>query len=210
MRTATLSRSERSAQRFLRSAGRAESMFRELGFRHAPRRHNPNVGNLVESLTAVLYDQVTFAQSAAFTKTVLFQTPIGQSGKTLAQTNMTFPGVLPNPYRFTIYALAVHIANNTIPADMQNLLTNVSFSLFVNTKPYQQGPLAVFPAGRGWKLDAAANVGTVPAGSAPIFSTGNGVPDPRAVFTLDIPLTIEQGEQFSVVLNPETAFNLTA
>ena len=195
-----------------REQRRAHSLFHNMGFRHVPRRQNPTLGGVIEVITQPLYDQVSFAQGAAFAKTILFQTPKGQGGKTLAQTNMTQAGILPNPQRFTIYAICVLISNNTIPADMFNLVTNVSFELDINTKPYFQGPLVTLPAGRGFRLDSIANVGQAVAacGFIDAYSTTNGVPDPRAVYTLDAPITIEQGEQFQVVLNPETAFNLTA
>jgi len=190
----------------------SNSLFRKLGFRHGLKRHNPNLGGVTEVITQYFYDQVSFAQGAAFARTILFQTPKGQGGKTLAQTNMTQAGILPNPQRFTIQSIQVLIANNTIVADLVNLLTNVSFELDVNTKPYSQGPLAFYPAGCGFRMDSIAQVGQPPAagGFIDAYSTSNGIQDPRAVHLLDAPITIEQGEQFQVILNPETAFNFTA
>jgi|GEM_PF-1203902 len=207
-------RQERQASRFVsrqlsRKQAHRESLFARMGFDNLRRAHNPNIGGVVQSLSYSLYDQVSFAQSAAFTRTILFQSPLGQAGKTLAQTNLSQAGSLPTPQRFTIYKICAHISNNTIPADLQNLLQNVSFQLAIGSKVYQQGPLSMFPAGRGWKVDAAANVGVPPAGSAPVFSTSNG-PLSSDAGLLDIPITIEETEQFSVSLNPETAFNLTA
>jgi len=197
------------AHRYLRHR---ESLFRSLGIRPHAHRQNPMAPGVVDVVTQSLYDQVTFAQGASFTKTLLFQQPKGQGGKTLANTNMTQPGQLPNPQRFTVMAICVYILNNTIPADFANLLNNVSLEFDVNTKWYVQGPLAMFPAGRGFKLDAAAQVGQAPSsgGAVDLYSAGNGVPDYRSVYVLDAPVTIEQGEQFQVILNPETAFSLTA
>ncbi len=168
-----------------------------MGFDHLVRHRNPNLDGVVESITYSLYDQVSFAQSAAFTRTIRFQSPLGQAGKTKAQTNLSIAGSLPTPHRFTIYGICAHISNNTIPADMQNLLQNVSFELAINTKSYQVGPLAMFPAGRGWKVDAVAGVGVLPAGSSTVLSTLNGPLDSKGVFMLDIPITIEQGEHSS-------------
>ena len=200
------------ARSFGGNFGRVPAWRKELYRRHyGEKKHNPNLGNVVEAITYSFYDQLSVAANTAFpSPTLLFQTPLGQSSKLLSQTNMSFPGVLPNPQRFTIWALCVLISNNTIPADMQNLVQNVTLQLFINTKPYQQGPLVMFPAGRGWQLIAASNVGTVPSGSAPLYSTGNGLTDPRAVYAFDIPITVEQGEQFQVQLVAQSGFSTSA
>jgi hypothetical protein len=212
MRTASRFEQAQLARNMGRSSRNPISLATRLGLykRYAQKRQNPNLAGVVEAITYSFYDQATFAQNAAFAQTLLFQTPVGQGGKLLSQSDMTFPGVFPNPQRFTIWAICVHISNNTIPADMQNLVQNVTLQLSINTKPYQQGPLALFPAGRGWELVAAAQVGTAPAGSSALYSTSNGPVDPRAVYMMDIPITIEQGEQFNVLLVPQSAFNLTA
>jgi hypothetical protein len=177
----------------------------------APHRQNPNLGGTIDVITTELYDQLTVNVATAFpSPSILFQTPKGQGGKTLANTNMTAAGILPNPDRFTIWAIAAHISNNSVPSDFQNLLSNVTLELYINNKWWSQGPLVAYPAGRGYKVDSVANVGTVPAGSAPVFSVTNGVQDPRAVSLLDASITIEQGEQFSVVLTAQTGFNTSA
>jgi len=199
----------RNYRRFIRE----ESLRRGFKLR-STRRQNPNLGGTIDVITTELYDQVSVNAATAFpSPTILFQTPVGQSGKTLANTDMTAAGILPNPDRFTIWALAVHIANNTIPADMQNILANVTLQLYINNKWWSQGPLAAYPAGRGWRLDSIAQLGNTadaPASSQIQYSTTNGVPDPRAVALLDASVTIEQGEQFSVVLTAQTGFSTAA
>jgi len=72
-----------------------------------------------------------------------------------------------------------------------------------------QGPLLSYPLG-------AAIVSILPPtsarslGSAPIYSVTNGIQDPRAVALLDASITIEQGEQFSVVLTAQLGFSVAA
>lgn len=186
---------------------------RERGMRlpSARKRQNPNLGGTIDVITTELYDQLTVNVATAFpSPSILFQTPKGQGGKTLANTNMTAAGILPNPDRFTIWAICAHISNNSVPTDFANLLSNVTLELYINNKWWSQGPLVAYPAGRGYKVDAVANVGTVPSGSAPVYSVTNGVQDPRAVSLLDASITIEQGEQFSVVLTAQTGFNTSA
>lgn len=171
---------------------------------------NPILGGVEDYITQPIYDSVNFAQAAAFTQQTMFQQPRGQAGKTLAQTNMTSPGFLPNPQRLILRALRVFISNGTVPADMFNLMQNVSITLTLGTKPYFLGFLGLLGAGCGAMVTAAAQVGTAPAGSAPVFSTSNGVPDQRSIFALNQPITIEQGETIQVILNPDTAFNFAA
>ncbi|MGH9501672.1 MAG: hypothetical protein ACRD20_02345 [Terriglobales bacterium] len=172
--------------------------------------HNPTYPGVVDTLNQPSYDSVSFAAGAAMTKTVLFQSPIGQGGKTLAQTNMTQAGQLPFPNQLVITSIKVYVANNTLQADLQNLISNVSFTLTIGTKPWFQGPLVLLPAAMGGYITYAAQIGTAAAGDRPYFSTTNGVPDPRASYALTLPITLQAGEGFNVTLNPETAFNFAA
>src|SRR5579862_2946992 len=200
--------------RFKQMSGREYQRFRHSLNRRlaiATRKQNPNLGGTIDVITTELYDQLTVNANTAFpSPSILFQTPKGQGGKTLANTKMTAAGILPNPDRFTIWAVAVHVANNTIPADMANLLSNVTLELYINNKWWSQGPLVAYPAGRGYKVDAASQLGTGPGTSQPIYSVSNGLQDPRSVALLDASITIEQGEQFSVVLTAQTGFNTAA
>jgi hypothetical protein len=187
--------------------------YRELkagNFGKRARCSNPSVGGIEDLITQPLYDSVSFAAGAAFAAQTMFQTIKGQAGKTLAQTNMTFAGALPNPQRLNVRALRVWIANSTAPVDLFNLLQNVSIEVVFNGKPYFQGPLGLLTAGCGAMVTAAAQVGTAPAGSAPVFSTSNGNPDQRNVFSLNQPIMIEQGEPIEVKLNADIAFNFAA
>jgi len=200
--------SERSKERFVERFKQRNSMLRTLGVRCAMRQ-NPNIGGIVDVITNPLYDQLTVGQGALFpASTVLFQTQLGQGGKTLAQTDMTAAGQLPNPQRFTIHSICVLIANNTIPGDMYNLTQNVTLSLNVQTKPFAYGPLITFPAARGWQTFGAASGDA--AALTLIYATSNGSVDPRAAYLLDAPITIEQGEQFSVTLANQSGFSLSA
>jgi len=175
------------------------------------RRQNPMVGNILEVVNWIQYDSVSFGQSAAFTKTTLFQTPIGQAGKTLADTNMTQAGQLQSPQKLDILAIRFYVSNNTIPVDVQNILQNVSFQLFVGTKPMWQGPCLWLTAGCGFYSPSVAfttaGLGLAGAGEG-AFNTSVGVPDQRSVYSLTQVLTIESTEAFSVVLTPEHAFNM--
>lgn len=182
------------------------------GFGAMPRvtGRNPLVANIMEVINQPVYDSVSFAAAAAMTKTVLFQTPIGQGGKTLASTYMTKAGQLEQPQKLVCRAIGLFFANNTAPIDLVNFLQNVSFTLTVGKKPMLECPALNLTAGRGAIAYSQAELGTAAAGDATSVSTSNGVPDPRAVFTLNQPIVIEGGEGFSCTLNPEVAFNFAA
>lgn len=174
------------------------------------RRQNPIVSNTLELINQPVYDSFSIAANTAFAKTVLFQTPIGQSGKTLAQTNMTKAGQLEFPQKLEIHAIRVWIANNTTLTDLVNIQQNVSFVFTVGKKPMLEVAVGFLPAACGAVLNSAAQVGTAPVGAAVSYSTGNGIADTRSAFTLDYPIVIDSGEGFSVTLNPETGFSTQA
>ena len=137
--------------------------------------------------------------------------PIGQNGKTLAQTNLVVGGQLQYPQYLELHSISVPIANNTTLTDLINILSLVSFTLTVGTKPMLQVPVWFLPSGCGAILNAVAGIGSsLPATAAVGYSTGNGIADPRAVFALSCPFVINTGESFNVTLNPETPFNTQA
>jgi len=209
-----IERFDRYAQlgRAVRGEGFDPSLLAPLNFGRMPKvsGKNPLVANLMEVINQPVYDSVSFAQAAAMAKTVLFQTPIGQGGKTLAQTYMTKAGQLEQPQKLVIRAIALFFANNTAPVDLVNFLQNVSCTLTVGKKPMLECPALNLTAGRGAIAYSAAELGTVAVGDVQFVSTSNCVPDPRSVFTLNQPIVIEGGEGFSFTLNPETAFNFSA
>ncbi len=184
-----------------------ENNYRQIGML---RFKNPHVPNMEETINQPYYDSASFAQAAAFTKTTLFSTPIGQGGKTLAQTNMTQANVLPNPQRLYVTALRVFIGNDTAPVDLNNMLRNVSITITVGKKPMFEGFLGLLTAGCGGIVTAASNLGTALGGAAPVFTTSNGHPDQRNVYSLTQPFPIDNGENISTTLFPETAFNFAA
>jgi hypothetical protein len=208
--------------RFTRNAGLREAFFKgegfdsslidSLDFGRLPKvsGKNPLVANLMEVINQPVYDSASFAQASTMAKTVLFQTPIGQGGKTLAQTYMTKAGQLEQPQKLVIRAISLWLANNTAPIDMINFLTNNSFTLTVGKKPMLECFCGNLTAGRGLVTYAAAELGTLATGDVQFVSTSNGVADPRTVFTLNQPIVIEGGEGFSVTVNPETAWSFSA
>jgi hypothetical protein len=174
------------------------------------KQRNPLVGNMLEVINQPYFDTVSFAAGAAMAKSIMFQSPQGQAGKTPAQTNMILPGQLPQPQKLVVRQIRLFVINNTVPVDLANLQWNCSITFVVGKKPYLEVPAGALPAGQGFIQYSAAQLGTAPVGSTVSYSTSNGVPDPRATFILSQPVTIEAGESFSFIINPETAFNFAA
>jgi hypothetical protein len=208
-----------SEERFGRSDRRLRgerfdpSLLAALDFGRLPKvvGKNPLVANIMEVINQPVYDSASFSAGATITgPTVLFQTPIGQSSKTLAQTNMTKAGQLEQPQKLVIRAIDLWISNNSLITDVLNMLVNWSFVLTVGKKPMLEVPLLNLTAGRGVIATAAAQLGTLTTGNIPFTSVSNGIPDPRSVFTLNQPIVIEGGEGFSVKITPETSFQFVA
>lgn len=177
---------------------------------HRPRFKNPLVGNLGDVINQPIYDSFNVALNTAFPLTTLFAQPFGQGGKNQNQTNMQLAGQLPPPQKLVIFALRLFISNDTTITDMNNILRNVLITFTVGVKQYFAGPPLFLTAGCGAILSAASQVGTAPAGSAVQYSSTNGSPVQQNVFSLTRPIVIESGETFSLVLNPQTAFNTQA
>jgi hypothetical protein len=157
------------------------------------------------------YDTLTTAAGAAFAKTPYFSTAIGVSGKNLSATNLTGQGgQVPAGETLVVRSVRIYIANTTVPADFQNIINNVSVQFLVRNFPIYQCTPEWFPAGNGGVTLAVGNLGTLPSGTASVASSTNGMPVQTSVYDLKAPYTMESQLNFTVLLTPETAFNLTA
>lgn len=129
--------------------------------------------------------------------------------------NMPLGAQLPNGWSFLVQALRIAPAvfpSQTAAAapaagavagalnDLMGFITNTTTQLSVGDKTYGRWPTFMLPAGGGPSA-TMSNVGslTAPASSQIQFAT-NGVPDPRSVYSLGIPVVIPPQYQFSVVL----------
>ena len=175
------------------------------------RKRNEVAPGLTSYRDGWYYDSFTVAAGAAFPVVNSFATAQGAGGKTLAQTNLTGQGgQLPQGQTILIRSIRIYISNTTVPADFQNILSNVSVEFKVNNTPIYQTVPGWFPAGYGAITTAVANVGTVPAGTAPVVSTTNGMPMQTAAYELKFPYSLESGLNFTVIWTPQTAFNMVA
>ena len=81
------------------------------------------------------YDRMVM--SATVTETRLFQSPVGQNSKTLADTNMKVGGSMPNGTNFKAHALKVIYTSSTEKATMENfykMLANTTVEIILDGK----------------------------------------------------------------------------
>ena len=157
------------------------------------------------------YDTVTFGAGAAFAKTAMFSTPIGVGGKALNATNLTGQGgQVPSGETLVARSIRISISNLSVPADFANIVANVSVQFLVRNVPIYQCTPDWFPAGNGAVTFAVGNLGVLPAGTVSINSSNNGQPVQTAVYEFKYPYTMESQLNFTLLLTPEVAFNMTA
>jgi len=138
--------------------------------------------NGVEILTQPLWDSITLGASDI--KASLFQTI---TSKTLYNTNMTAAGAFPSGYSFTIKGIAF----SQLPGQTGALLIALqkgTVELFVGSSSKFQIPIHALTSGAGIGGIVSASTETVNA----------GIPDPRAVLTMDYPIQLNPLVNFRV------------
>jgi hypothetical protein len=179
--------------------------------------YNPNVPDQVEGIKWNLYDSIAYP-SAGATQLVFFQSPEGQNGKTLADTNMTNAGMLPSPQAFLVTGLGFYFFPGEVPSagpaaaadsafinDVYTFWTsNAWMSFSIGSKVYlQEAPLLKMPPENGLTGFAAfSNASTAAAAQAVSvgYATAAGTP-----YDLNPPLLVPTTQNFKISLNWPTA-----
>jgi hypothetical protein len=157
------------------------------------------------------WDTASVAAGAAFPQIVFFAVPQGAAGKNLNVTNLQGQGgQLPAGEVLTITSIRIEISNLTVPADFQNINNLVSVQFKVRNYPILQCTPEFLSPGFGAVTASAAQLGVAPAGTATVTSTSNGLPTQASVYNFAVPYVLGSLENFAVILNPETAFNMVA
>jgi hypothetical protein len=111
-----------------------------------------------EGIRQTFYDTTTYA-AAGQTQLQFFQTPKGQLGKTVADTNMTVAGQLPQPQHFLVESIEILLfpggdistlgdatAASQFANDMYDVAKSGSLNFFIGSKTYlEEAPLGRFP-----------------------------------------------------------------
>ena len=162
-----------------------------------------------------LYDTVSVAtnQSAPLT---YFTSPIGQSSKTLRDTNMRQAGGLPSPNEFYLRGFGLYVVPRSTQAvadvvDLQTLLDSAILSFYVGTngRKLVEAHAALFPAGFG--LDGMITTGGATSTNiAHVLGNGQRRLDNRYGLA-DYAEKLNASESFSAQLSfPDGALALTA
>lgn len=130
---------------------------------------NPNQPGTLEVIWQPFYDYQTYL-AAGQTLMTFFQQPIGQGGKTNADTNMTLPGMFPAPTGLFVTAVQIPFfplnAVSQLASAATRLTTNINdvvavansgyVQMTIGSKPYlTDAPTGKFPPNFGIDMFAA-------------------------------------------------------
>jgi len=174
--------------------------------------YNPNYPNSIEALRQPFYDFQAYA-AAGTTSQIFFQQPVGQGGRTYADTNMSLAGQFPAPTSFLVeniqiaYFPGTSISQTIATARaLQNWIDVVAFSqagwleFQVGSKViFRDAPLGKFPT--NFTIGGVATISAIDSDLA-----AGGTADAQfarmvgKVYEI-VPILIPQNQNFSVTLN---------
>lgn len=172
-----------------------------------------------EYIRASLYDSATYTASTGHTQLNFFQLPIGQSGKTLDDTNMQSAGQLPAGQKFLVKAIKISFlpgvtvdtftaVNAALPRQGDDVYTFSRagwLKFFIGSKSYvEEGPLGRFPSDCGIDLATAQATNSATTG----VSKSEYARLAGRVYLIEPGITLIPNQNFSVSLNWKTALAL--
>lgn len=162
----------------------------------------PAIKGLVNYIDQPLYDRVTVATSGT-TQLTAFQTPLGQSSKTLLHTNMRLAGQIGVYQEALVYAVRlvpIFLDAHTY-SEAANQVINAGYLILdVMQKTFLELPMLLIPGGAGI-------MGSTTANNDVILTNGFSVNANK--HRLAYPIKLNKGQNFSVTLNWGTAPTLT-
>lgn len=183
-------------------------------------RYAVNRKDQMEVVRQSMYDFQTYAM-AGQTQLTFFSLPIGQGGKTKADTNMTVAGQLPAPIRFAIQSIEVYFIPGVFPSaapaaasidnhvnDIWEVYTGTSWlELTIGSKPYliEGGALQRMPPSS--RMHGFAGLATATA--ADLFNRTSHMCATGATYRVDPVLLLEPNQNFSVSINWPTAIGIS-
>lgn len=169
-----------------------------------------------EGIRQTFYDSATYA-NAGQTQLQFFQTPRGQSSKTVADTNMTSAGQLPQPQHFLVESIEILLFPGVLPTtklttvaetefanDMYTVAKSGSLNFFIGSKTYlEEAPVGRFPPKTKMGSEAAHAISKLQATAADSelqVSTDYACWAGRPYY-LDPPVLLVPNQNFTVTLN---------
>lgn len=172
---------------------------------------NVNRPGAVEAVRQTLYDFQVYAL-AGQTQLNFFQVPVGQAGKTQADTNMETAGTLPAPKQFLAQSIEVVFFSSVALAmfgaqaialgmnDVQAVHQGGWLDFFIGSKSYLlEAPIGKFPPKTYIKVNAALSDATTPAPafqSRIAYAVSGGRP-----YYLEPPILLVPTQNFRISLN---------
>lgn len=157
----------------------------------------PYVRGIKDLIAQPLYDRMTVATSGT-TSLAFFQTPIGQSSKTLLHTNMRLAGQVSAHQESLVIGIQVQpvIVDAHTLADLYGVFNGGYMVFTIQQKTFFESPLLFLPGGGGITGTTTAN--------ADIMAT-NAFPAVANMFHLSYPIKLSNGQTFDVTLYWGTA-----
>lgn len=171
-----------------------------------------------EGIRQSFYDFQTYPSAGSVLLT-FFQVPIGQSGKTLNDTNMRSAGQLPQPQNFLVESIEIHFfpgvatsvvggsaAASVFSDEVYDVGKAGNLEFFIGSKDYlQEAPLLRFPPKT--KLQVNPAVATTVTTSQLIIDYAAWVGRP---YYLDPPILLVPNQNFDVKLRFNSAVAVSA
>jgi len=156
-----------------------------------------------------IYDTAIMPVGVAATQVTFFQTPLGQAGKTIHDTNLETAGQLPSPNQFLFTGLGFSVQRGIAPLDFNALYEMSELEFLMGSTPYVQVPLESIPT-----VGGATGFAATTAGATTISQVCNGVPLVNNVFPVAFKskkyILITSSETFRIVLSWKAAITPTA
>jgi hypothetical protein len=181
---------------------------------------DPNLMAQTEAVKWNIYDTLAYATTGQQSLT-FFQSPVGQNGKTYADTNMLAGGALPNPQQFLVTGIEIYFRPGTAvstvgaPAVNEYVIDTEKFwnapawlAFQIASKNYlNESPLLKFPPPNGLAGWAAMSDSTTAgAGQNGVISYATACGE---CFEMNPPILLTTNTNFSITLNWPALITLT-
>lgn len=160
-----------------------------LNYDSTAQEYLTHVPGAVEVIRQDTYDTLTYAQTGQ-SELLFFQTPKGQGGKTIQETNLEAAGQFPAGKSFLVEVIELLVLPELSPGlsagdanvnefanTVYEILRAGSLELFISSKAYlNSAPLMKFPSSVGMHLEAAVSTTVTTTSMQQVFAQGSGEP----------------------------------
>lgn len=166
-----------------------------------------------EGIRQSLYDFTDYNPGGQ-TSLQFFQQPRGQAGKTIADTNMSSAGQLPQPQNFLVQSIEILFFPGTAVSsmnedpdpdqfanDVYQVMKSGSLNLYIGSKTYlEEAPIGRFPPKTNLRVDSAVGFQHPAALAESWYSTTYACAAGRPYY-LDPPVLLVPNQNFEITLS---------